>query len=998
MVVILYALLFLSGAAGLVYEVTWARSLTLVFGGSHLAVTTVLSVYMGGLALGAALLGRRADESRNPLRLYGILEMGVALFALLFIGLTRIYPSLYVPLARLAEHNRVWLSILRVSFGVAAMVVPTTLMGGTLPVLTRFAAARTGSLGRHLSFLYGFNTLGAVAGSLAAGFVLLRTLGVTATILAAAATNLLLGLAAVALSGGEWAAERREPEATAPPPRAETPAAAAATGGDLAHRLVLWGAAVSGFCALGYEVLWTRLLSMVVGTSVYSFTIMLVAFLTGIALGSEAYGLAARRSAASPARPRPAAGFGLVQVAIGLAALAVTVLMRDLPTHATRLQGLLLAPGASEFGARQGASFAVAFAYMLVPAFFMGVALPLAGAIHAVGRERVGGAVGSVFTWNTTGSILGAALSGFVLVYAFGIERSLQMLVVLNVGFGLALLASLAGRRAPPWAVAAGTAALLAARAWDPGWGRAWDMKYFAIFRNNQREAFDTKERIEDALANTDVLYYFEGANETISVIRPRGSMQAFVVNGRPEASTALMDVQCQRTLGHLPMLLHPNPRRVFVLGTGTGMTLGATSIHPEVERIVLAEIEPGAIGAARTFGEWNHRVIDDPRLRIVYDDGRNYLRTTDAKFDVITADPIHPWSGGAAYLYTREYFQSVAAHLAPGGIAAQWLPIYELTPRDIRTVVRTFAEAFRHVAVWLTHYDAELVGSGEPIAADEARLTERLARPEMARDLQIVDMGTAEDFLSYFALGDAGARAFGRDGDLNTDDNLVLEFSAPESQGVGRVVGDNLTALAASRESLLPHLTRPAEETQQREQRERWDRNLAAARIYDRAHALFFWGLAGSDAYRQAESALESRFPRYAPFRFLRREESRLRAWEPRLADAVGFPVITSSGSPRLLQVSAVTMRVGDTRAAVVFVDNDRREIYGQRYFDGSPGDLEGTVARYAAEVLQALRSTYAGVADDARRRGAPAPAEAVAVERLKERVAVEVARPSPR
>jgi spermidine synthase len=987
-VLVLYLLFFLSGAAALVYEVSWVRSLSLVFGGSHLAVTTVLAVFMGGLALGSRLLGERADAARRPLRLYGALEIGIGLFALVFLGLARVYPAIYVPLARVAEENRLWLSAVRAVFAVAAMIVPTTLMGGTLPVISRFAARHADSLGRHLPFLYGLNTLGAAAGALAAGFLLLKTLGVTATILAAVAANLTVGLAAVALP------ERAFGEAERPPPREQRRQGAgledAEPVGAASFRLVLWGVGVSGFCALGYEVLWTRMLSLVVGTSVYSFTIILVAFLAGIALGSAALGLAQRRR---PWRAgRAIGGFAAVQVAIGLCALAVTILMRDLPSHAMSLQRFLAGGAAGEFGARQGASFGVAFAYVLVPAFFMGVAFPLAGTIQAAHARSVGGAVGAVLTYNTVGAILGSAVSGFALIYVFGIERSLQMLAVLNGAVGLAVAASLSRRKLAIVAAGAAAAGLLVALGAAPGWGRSWDLRYFAIFRNNQRGVFDTPEQRRDALENTDVLYYFEGVNETISVVRPKGSMQAFIVNGRPEATTSSMDMQCQRTLGHLPMLLHPGPRRVFVLGTGTGMTLGATSIHPGVERIVLAEIEPGALGAARTFGEYNHRVLDDPRLHVVFNDGRNYLATTRERFDVVTADPIHPWSGGAAYLYTREYFRSVADHLLPGGIATQWLPIYELTVKDVRTVVRTFAESFQHVMIWLTHYDAEIVGSNSPIVIDEADLARRIGQAAIAKDLAEVQMSSAEDFLAYFVAGTEGARAFARGGVVNTDDNLFLEFSAPESMGVGRVMGDNVTALALSRESLLPYLEPASGEAERGEQRTRWERSLQAARLYDPAHALFLWGQMGTARFRELSAALEAAFPAYAPFRFLRREIQGAEAGTPRLADAVRFQVGTPGG-PRVLQVSAVTMRIGETRAAVVFVDNDRRDIYGQRYFDGRADELDAAVRKFASDALGALRETYQQVAAESRGRGEPLPAEVLTVRRLKERVASEVA-----
>ncbi len=996
MVAMLYLLFFLSGAAALVYQVAWVRSLGLIFGASHLAVTTVLSVFMGGLALGSALFGRRADESSRPLRLYGLLEIGVAASALGFLGLMKVYPAIYVPLARLGDEHRLWLSTIRVAFAVAAMIVPTTLMGGTLPVLSRFVAGRSETLGRHLSFLYGFNTLGAVAGSLATGFALLRAFGVARTLLIAVATNLAVGLIALLLRESSIVSRpdrRRHGAAGGPVPDASHPAGGSgAVRTDLPLGLVLWGIGVSGFCALGYEVLWTRMLSVVVGTSVYSFTIMLVAFLAGIALGSQALGLLERRRTSPWTARGLVVGFGAVQIAIGVAAFAVTVLMRDLPSHATGIQAWLLGHFGAEFFARQGASFVVAFAYMFVPAFFMGVAFPLAGTIHATRRERVGGAVGQVLTFNTVGAILGAAVTGFGLIYAFGIERSLQILVTVNVGIGLWVLAeALAPRllaRAAP--VAAGL--LLLALAVSPQWGRLWDEKYFAIFRNNQRSAFDSEFRVRDALLHTDVLYYHEGVNETISVIRPKGGRQAFIVNGRPEATTSSMDVQCQRTLGHLPMLLHPNPKRVFVLGTGTGMTLGAVTIHPEVERILLAEIEPGVLPAARTFGPWNHDALDSPKVRVVFNDGRNYLTTTRETFDVITADPIHPWSGGAAYLYTAEYFRTVAARLEPGGIACQWLPIYELTVRDVQTVLRTFAEQFRHVLIWLTHFDAEIVGSNAPIVIDEASLERRMARAELRADLEVVDMGSVEDFLSYFIAGDAAARAYARGGVLNTDDNLFLEFSAPESMGIGRLMGDNVSALARHRESIVPYLARPGSEADRVSQDSRWARNLEAGRLYDQLHTMFLWNQTATERFAEMRESLDRLHPTYAPMRFLAREIAAGEAETPRLVDAARFEVLAPGGARRVLEISAVAMRIGDTRAAVVFVDNERRDLYGQRYLDGQGADLDREVAGFAGRVLTRLRREYTEASARAAARGLDLPTEAELAAALRSRVAAAV------
>lgn len=970
MLAVLYTLFFFSGAAALTYEIVWVRSLSLVFGGAHLAVTTVLSVFMGGLALGGRLFGRIADRAGRWLALYGLIEIGIALFALVSLGLIRAFPVLYGPMARGAESSPVYLSAVRVLLCAVALIIPTTLMGGTLPVLSRFAASKPEGVGRHLALLYGFNTLGAVTGTLASAFVLLRSFGVQRTLGIAIGVNAAVGLGALLCQ--RWIED--------------VPAAGTARGGgaeaharggggtwdtEKAGTFVLGGIAISGFCALGYEVLWTRMLTMVVGTSVYSFAIMLTAFLAGIALGSEAHALVSVRLPGLGASRGRVLVFGGVQAVIGVSALAVTWALRDLPGQAIRLQSLIQSSGASEFQLRQGTSFLLAFTYMAVPAFFMGFAFPLAGEILAGSRGRLGEAVGKIMAFNTVGAILGAATAGFGLVYLFGIERALQLLAVVNLGsalFAAGLASQRRGARTAAVAMSAAAALVLVA---FPEWGRAWDRKYFAVFRNNQRSAFDTPERLRDALENTDVLYYHEGINETISVIRPRGAEQGLLVNGRVEASTHRMDRQCQRTLGHLPMLLHRRPREVFCLGLGTGMTLGATSLHPEVERLTLAEIEPGVLPAARTFAAFNQQVLDNPKLRIVFNDGRNYLSITDETFDVITADPIHPWSGGAAYLYTAEYFRIASSRLKPGGIMCQWLPIYELTPKDLRTVVRTFGENFRYTVVWLTHYDAEIAGSNDPIVIDPRELARRVAHPAIAADLADVEMGSAEDFLSYFVMGSEGARRFGSGGVLNTDDNLHLEFSSVESMGLSRVMGENVAALGSSREPLSRYLTASGAGVAE-------PRNLEAARLYDRAHALFLWGKRGSPEFLAAAEELRRLHPRYAPWRFLEGELAEEIGRTPRLVEAARFDFEDARGALRTLEVSAVTMRVGESRAAVVVVDNAAREIFGQAYIDRPAAELEAATTALAAGILHALRETYRTELAAARASGREAPLEA--------------------
>jgi spermidine synthase len=974
----------LSGAAALVYQVAWVRSFGLVFGGSHLAVTTVLSVFMGGLGLGAWLVGRRVDQGVRALRLYGLLELGIAASALAYIGLMAAYPQLYIPVARAVGDSPVALTAIRVLFAMAAMIVPTTLMGGTLPVLVRFATGGSERLSKQLSFLYSFNTLGSVAGTVAGAFLLLEWLGVGGTLAVAISANAAIGLLALLIPERAFVGGRSTDASESgalPADAADVPGAA--------YRMVLFGIGVSGFCALGYEVLWTRILSLVVGTSVYGFATMLMAFLAGIAAGSQVYGLLARADESTRSIIRAVLVFAAVQIVIGSVALIVTVVIRDLPTQVTSFRRLFLTGETSMWEARQYTNLVVGFAYMFVPAFFMGVAFPLAGTVHAAYRRRVGGAVGEVLSYNTVGAILGASVSGFVLIYAFGIERSLQILVALNIGMGACVAASLARAR---WAVPVSFAAVvgvLLALAVFPDWGRVWNQKYFAIYRNNQQNVFNTPHRIRDALENTDVLFFHEGINETISVIHPKGAKQALIVNGKVVASTTRQDVQCQYTLGHLPMLLHPDPKRVFVLGLGTGMTLGAVSVHPEVEEVVLAEIEPSVAPAARTFASFNHDVLDNPKLRTVFADGRNYLLTTPERFDVITADPIHPWTRGSAYLYTEEYYRLAADRLTPTGVMGQWLPIYELTPEDVATVVRTFHQGFAHSVLWLTQYDAELIGSNAPIVIVEERLAQRIAVPAVASDLTMVEMGSVDDFLSYFVAGTRGLREFASIGVVNTDDNLRLEFSAPRSVGVSRVMGDNVQALTKHRENVEDYMAPLSSVERQAARREHWDSLMLAARIYDRAHAQFLWGQDSSKDLLDALAALERSFPAYAPGRFLRGEYADARRGEPRLVASEAFALRAPDGRSRTVTISAVQIRIGTSRGLVIFVDNAKREIYGQRYQDGSTAELDAALPAFAHEVLASLRAVYNREAIASASQGLALPPAQVTLDRLRAEVA---------
>jgi spermidine synthase len=962
-IILTYGIFFFSGASALIYEIVWARYLSLVFGGSHLAVSTVLTIFMAGLAFGSYFIGRSIDSRKKLLRLYGFLELGIGGSALLFIGLLKIYPPVYIFLAQFAPESTLYLSCIRIAFAFLALIVPTTLMGGTLPVLTGFTSRLMQGTATRLSFLYGCNTLGAVIGAAATGFVMLRSFSMGKTLITAMAINICAGLAALYLQqrvGPEPEAELLPEQDTAQCDHPDTVTYL------FPFRLVIWGIGVSGFCAMGYEVLWNRILSIIIGASAYGFTLLLMAFLSGIGMGSAAYGIYCRIRGKQPRESLASLSgaiisFGWVQVIIGGTALLATAQFRHLPAYVAFLHDYFLNnyPQSNQFELMQLANFILAFSIMFVPAFFMGLAFPLAGAIHCSYRRLVGSAVGELLLHNTVGAILGASVSGYLLIYLFGIQRSLQLIILMNIGFGLLVIASVRSGRTVTRLTAAVAVAFLMVPVFFPNSWRMWNPDMYAIYQSNKPEEYRSSEDMKELLANMNIRYYAEGAQSIVSAIQS-ADILFFITNGRVEASNAHQDMQCQYVLGHLPMLLHKNPRSVFVLGTGSGMTLGATSVHPSVERITLAEIEPKVLGVAKTFGINNHYILNkpDPRLKIIFNDGRNYLLTTKDKFDVITADPVHPWFSGAGYLYSTEYFQLAASKLNPGGILCQWLPLYELTGDNLKSVVRTIRENFAYTMIWVTHYDAEIIASNSPIIIDELDLERRIAVPQIREDLHQVKMGTALDLLSYFVMGSTGTAAYSHDGRINTDDNLYLEFSAPQSIGMEFLRGGNLAYLLQYRENLTPYLRKATDPLAWEQQSKRWDNNYQAALLADKAHFLGVTGQYLSYEYTDIATELEDRYPHYAPWQFTKEMSSDERGGDSKILKELELTLLDDQGTPFKAQFMAILVSKNNRWSRIFFVDDTTRTVFGKLRVRRD--NLNGEVEAFVTKVMQKTEAIY--------------------------------------
>ena len=805
-------LFFLSGATGLIYELLWVRLLYQAFGSTIQSVTTVVAAYMGGLGLGAWLWGRRADRHARPTALYGWLEIAIGLFGFVSPLVLSLAHRVYVGAAgawQLAGGASVALR-----FGLAAVVllVPTTLMGGTLPVLTRaFMGSERRELKPSLGRLYGLNTLGAVAGTALAGFFLIEYVGIRASLWATAALNVALGAIALRLSDPRPFAQG-EPDSRYSPDPGQKPGEHPSSTALRRTALVLL--AITAFASLLDEIAWTRVLVMIVGGSAYAFTLVLLVFLLGIGIGSA---LVARRGAAASdatadaavAQSVTAAGAGLLFVLFGvLPGYIIAVFQMQSLGAVERLVAIGLAVGA----------------VVLIPAVGMGMTFPLLTDLVAP-RDAAGGAdVGRAYALNTLGSIVGAALTGFVLVVTLGSDLTLRLGVLINVAAGLGL-AALAARRVAEGSeqhrrlrlrvlgagglATAGLACALAAPRWDT---RLIDLGP-SIYA---RQAMD-HAAVREFLAHRGVrqLAYQESWNATVSVWES-GPGRTLKVNGKADASD-YGDMDTEILLGLAPAAARPGPASALVIGYGSGVTTRVLADVPGMQRVRVVEIEPAVLAMSRLFVRVNDTVLARRNVSVVVDDARSALQIDRARYDVIVSEPSNPWLAGVATLYTPEFFRIVRERLTDGGVFCQWVQLYQLPVPIVTGIVRSLKTVFPHVQIWFSSPgDVMVLGSARPFVYEPAWL-ERLVGPHGALGelgFEYLGVDRPEQYFGHLLLGEAGvAGLLARPGVVHRDDRPRLEFVAArrflDSRGTEGVF-DSLAAIraaTASRDGVSPLL-----------------------------------------------------------------------------------------------------------------------------------------------------------------------------------------------
>ncbi len=763
-----YSLLFfLSGATGLVYELLWVRVLYQSFGSTIQSVTTVVAAYMGGLGLGAWLFGRRADRHAKPAALYGWLEIAIGGFGLVSPLVLALAHQIYVGTAGALALGSGASVALR--FGLAALVllIPTTLMGGTLPALTKgFMGAERDRLQPSLGRLYALNTLGAVVGTALAGFVLVERVGIQGSLIGTAAVNLALGAAALVL------ARPLEPGPAAPPARAPAP--------DTLRRLALLLLALTAFASLLDEIAWTRVLVMVVGGSTYAFTLVLLMFLLGIGLGSA---FVARRRTA---RPTTAADAAVAQGITGAGAALLLAFFGALPLY---ILAVLQHPG---FGATARlALLGVAVgAVVLIPAIGMGLSFPLLADLAAPRDAARGADVGSAYALNTLGSIAGAVLTGFVLVVALGTETTLRLGLVVNGGVALAL-AIYAARGVAEGSVEhralqsrvlvgglLGSVALGAAFT-APGWSTRLIDLGPTIYGRQPMDAAGRRAFLAHRGARQ--LAFREGWNATVSVWEGL-SGRTLRLNGKVDASDH-GDMNTQIMLGLAPAAARPEPASALVIGFGSGVTTRVLAQVPGMRRVRVVEIEPAVLAMSGLFQGVNDSILARRTVEPVVDDARSALQLHRDRFDVIVSEPSNPWVAGVATLYTPEFFRIVRARLAEDGVYCQWVQVYQLPLTVVASLVRNLRAVFPHVEVWFSSgLDLMVLGSGRPIRYDRAWLARLLAptTPVGALSREWLGIDSAGDHFGRRLLGDAGvARLVERATLAHSDDRPELEFVA---------------------------------------------------------------------------------------------------------------------------------------------------------------------------------------------------------------------------
>lgn len=766
------ACFLLSGVTGLLYETLWSRHLSALIGSSAYAHTAVLATFMAGLGLGNALLGPLADRVKSPLALYAWLEVGLGLWALIFPGILALAGSAYLSLGAWLTPESAWILPLKITLGALALLPPTVMMGGTLPALGRWLVERAEDIGHRVGMLYFLNTAGAVLGCVLGGFVVVEAWGLDLSMQITAGVNLGIGAGLLWLDRARaGAALEEEPE-----PPTESEAFHHRNYEAPQVRAAKWGIGIAGALSMVYELVWIRMVGVVFGSSSQSFSVMLISFISGIALGGAVASWLLRKD-------RDAFRLlGWCELGVALSVLALVPLYEHFPYWFASLRDLLARTEAG-FTWMQCLQVAMLCALMGVPTTLMGLALPLASRVISRGTGTVGEDVGSAFAANTLGTLLGAAATGLVFLPWLGMQGTLYLGIFSSAVLGCGLLWLVEDKRR--WIGASSLVAVAVVSVCGLSW--RWDPILLTAGFFRSKSAPTSFQAMKDQYKHHKLLFSEDGADTTVTVLEL--NQEVFLkVNAKTDASTLRDDMVTQVISGHLPMLLHPTgAREVMVIGLGSGVTAGAVLQHPET-RVQMVELSEAVVEGAKFFNHVNHKVLEHPRAKLHIGDAKDYLLLDkESRYDVIISEPSNPWISGVANLFSTDFFETVRGKLNKDGIYVQWLQLYAFHDEAFMRTLQTMREAFPSVSVWrFTRNDCLLVASESPLRVTPEAIAERLEIPEVARDLGPegpLEIRTPLELAVHQVWSDASEPFYEVPGlPLNSDEHPYLEFEAPRA------------------------------------------------------------------------------------------------------------------------------------------------------------------------------------------------------------------------
>lgn len=756
-------LFFLSGATSLIYEVVWTRFFIISYGNTTFGVSAVLTAFMAGLGLGSYVFGRIIDSKQDYLLIYALLELGIALLALLIPNISYLLQDFYAIIFHTFPSS-VWvLQLIRTIISFLILIIPTFLMGATLPVLTRFFITKTSQVSARLGVLYAANTLGATAGCFVTGFVLIKHFGLEQSVYIGVVINITLAVAFLILRKALQQQHAESSDDDAHQTTSQTAETQQPKINSSQRRLLLICFSLAGFTSLAYEVLWFRLLVFNLQTSIYAFTIMLTTFLVGIGLGSAIYAAIQKEgNDISKLWER----FGFIEAAIGLFGLMSIMMFGALDYLGAIIAGT--------FWGYIGVKFITASLIMLLPTLLMGASFPIVSKIISTDIRHLGNTVGSVYAVNTLGAIFGSFLTGFFLIGFLGTQNSLLLIGLINIVIASVLLLSTPQRNNFTKLFQFKENASLV--------GGLWIIAIIGIMTIPRNYLFEYYNSFEKRInSQVKILYAQEGLESITTVHRYPDGSRVISTGSINVAGTSFTLRTTQKLQAHIPMLLHPEARHVLQVGFGSGETAHLITTYDNVERLDLVDInEAVPQTSAKYFSDINHGVVNHEKFHPIIMDGANYMRLTKNKYDVIMNDSIWPFYTGNSGLYTKDYFQAGKMHLNKGGFMTSWLPV-EIAPEDFDILLNTFHSVFPHVTVWMavSHYNkhALLIGSEEKIDIDVEKFLQRF--DQYAReDLAVVDLDNPVNLLDAFKLDQTVFSSNILNSPIHTENNPILEFS----------------------------------------------------------------------------------------------------------------------------------------------------------------------------------------------------------------------------